>query len=479
MAAFSLIQTGIDHTDSSIKDVLNNLQANIIKHHGRTHAYHLFLKFKDIADTDIKNWITQVITPSVTTGLQQLIDSDNWKEHKIPAKNVVLTFSLSASGYRKLKLEATMPKNTAFTQGMKARKGLEDDISVWDDGFKDDIDALIIVADAKEDNIKDKIEEIRLHEGKIFSILHTQKGETLKNEHGIGLEHFGYADGISQPLFLKEEIENQGERKQWNDSAKLDILLVNDPGIKDATCFGSYLVFRKLEQNVKGFKEAEENIGKLLKDSSGNINEELAGAYIVGRFEDGTEILNSDKEYHIEDEKDFNNDFDYSSDVKGLKCPYHAHIRVTNPRKDVGIDTAKATRIIRRGIPYNDTGKSMSFLENNQPEGKVGLLFQCYQQNIEAQFEVIQERWANRGDINGHVVGQDGIIGQGRNNKTKSVPLQWGQNGPICPINFGDFVTTRGGEYFFTPSVGFLSSLNKSNNTLAINLNIKKQNKSP
>jgi Dyp-type peroxidase family len=478
MPTFSLSQTGIDYKDTSTAEVLNNMQAHIIKHHGRTYAYHLFLKFNKDKDIELKKWIAEHVAPLVTSGLQQLKDAERYRESdkKIKAEKPVITFSLSASGYRNLGLFDKMPENQAFSMGMKERKDFLKDFDVWEPEFEEDIDALIIVADEEESKIKLAIKEICREEGEMFKVVYTQRGKILKNEFGIGLEHFGYADGISQPKYLADDIAKEGKRDQWSDIENLDILLVKDPGIRDSACFGSYLVFRKLEQNVKGFKEAEEAIGQGLKDASGKVNAELAGGYIVGRFEDGTEVVNHDDEIPIKHPKQLNNDFDYRDDMRGLKCPYHAHIRLTNPRSDIGNKLAHDTRITRRGIPYDDIGRNDNL--DFHPEKGVGLLFLCYQNDINKQFEVIQEHWANRGDL-GHFdsVGQDGIIGQGRNNKSKSVPAIWGQNGPVCPINFGDFVKMKGGEYFFTPSIGFLSSINKKSDPSNTFLKIKKVNK--
>jgi deferrochelatase/peroxidase EfeB len=87
----------------------------------------------------------------------------------------------------------------------------------------------------------------------------------------------------------------------------------------------------------------------------------------------------------------------------------------------------------------------------------------CYQSDIANQFEFIQSNWVNNGNIGGHLVGQDGIIGQGENTFKKALPKKWGNNEPTNACNFSNpnsgFVKMKGGEYFFTPSISFLKSI--------------------
>ncbi len=467
-----LEQTNVSLIAPHFSNLLANLQGHILKHHGRTHAYHILIKFNPEETFLARQWINNFANNKITSAQTQLIDAANRNSGGNPDGGLFRTFSLSHSGYVNLGIpsEQIPSSDSSFTNGLKASKDLlSDNLEDWETPFLDTIDALIIVADENVSNASDDKNRILNEISGFSTVVHIQKGKILRNQHGIGIEHFGYADGISQPNFLAN---NDTPAVQWEDNgALLSTLLVPDPATTVPDSFGSFYVFRKLEQNVEAFKNAEEEMSKGFNKESDEVfgifdknrirNEELAGAMVVGRFEDGSDVINNSMEKDIVEPSQLFNDFDYQDDSAGLKCPFHAHIRITNPRADVGQDFAKSVRLTRRGIPYNDIGRDEFDLESDKPREGVGLLFQCYQSSIVGQFEFIQNTWANQGNIGGHMVGQDAIIGQGANSDPKLLPNQWGigDNVQEMPADFRHFVTTKGGEYFFTPSLPFLRTI--------------------
>jgi Dyp-type peroxidase family len=342
-------------------------------------------------------------------------------------------------------------------------------METWDNMYRQDIHVMVLLADSGKDRLLQELQTILAQTEKFIvkktadhlpikkadDILFVQKGEALRNRDGFSIEHFGYVDGISQPRFLKGETE---PGKRWNDIIWRKAVLVEDkvPGYQN--CFGSFLVFRKLEQNVQRFRQAIDELAALL--SPGEVNEEakkLAGAYVVGRFSNGTPVVKHPAEIPVRPGEEVDNDFDYKYDATATKCPFHAHTRVVCPRD---IDPAQwLRRIVRRGIPYDEAGRNndMAWF----PSQDVGLLFMCYQANIFLQFETLQATWANDGKVGEFKkVGIDSIAGQGAMNaQPQQWPAKWDKDDKLNGFSFPSTVTLKGGEYFFAPSIPFLRHL--------------------
>lgn len=105
---------------------------------------------------------------------------------------------------------------------------------------------------------------------------------------------------------------------------------------------------------------------------------------------------------------------------------------------------------MRRGIPYGDD------FQPGKPDVGRGLLFACYQSTIEDGYRFIQTAWANQRNFPSQDAGLDVTIGQGKATDPPS-PFQIGTKSVnINPIN--DFVTAKGGEYFFAPSMAVLKA---------------------
>lgn len=449
------------------RQMLDNLQPNILKPHTREFLTLLFLDFTDPAGGRA---FLAGIGASMKSAWTHLKEVDQFKANKKPGTPYV-GLGLTAAGYKALGIGKS-PTDPSFQGGMQANKGLNDPaVGTWDAPFhkKDQLHAVLIVADtglasksARQSQIVDAI-----HAARGIVILGIQDGVGQHNANGDGIEHFGYVDGRSQPLYLQEDIADERATTDgttvWNPEFPLGHAIVPDPAAPDPLIhFGSYFVFRKLEQNVKLFKEEELRFAKDLKLD----DKELSGGFIVGRFEDGTPVTLQSGEGM---KHPVPNDFDYDSDEHAGKCPFAGHIRKTNPRGSAGAEPPEKERehlMPRRGQTYGvRTDDPNDGATDNKPTGDVGLLFMAFNSNIANQFEFTQIVWANNGNFPGRTPapGVDPVIGQTPKDALRpkmSCPREWGSAGTTTLATAPRrAVTMKGGEYFFMPSLAFLRAL--------------------
>jgi Dyp-type peroxidase family len=476
--------------DGTYKPFLQDLQANILVDHGRKRAAHLFLRFGTSCE-QAKQFIQAFAQSRVTSALNHLDMSGD---------DPVVCFYLSAQGYYALGFpEHRLPGDLAFRTGMKAsgEKLNDPSPSQWDRLYRNRIDAMILIADNEEHLLTHHVQNVvrllkeewkqavtllkPIEYGAYMYGQPRAKSESIVVQRPMltqqqSIEHFGYIDGISDPVFLRRQLADQGHSKEWDPFAPLALVLVQDNlGAKEHSC-GSYLVFRKLEQHVKRFKERQRELAKSLEGTTDEQREDLAGALAVGRFKDGTPVLLSQCAGEGP-----SNDFTYESpspDPGGVRCPLHAHIRSANPRRDPrsGSGTMfasdRAHRIVRRGIPYGKEKRELvngepTFDEPNPPDEGVGTFFMCFQRDIGNQFEFIQSQWIN---LVNPGIGLDPIAGQPSSGKGQQFwPRSWtsadeerriiGKREVVFKVGFSfrDVVTLKGGEYFFAPSLSFLT----------------------
>jgi Dyp-type peroxidase family len=376
---------------------------------------------------------------------------------------------------------------------------LGDDVNQWEKSFQNEIHALVLLAADKI--VGSRTAEAKLLERKnqellckqpallaqkvgkikqelqtraIAQVVHEDIGYVLRDkDSGEPIDHFGFRDGVSEPLFLKRDIDKDREEQKkyggfskWDPRAPLSLVLFKDPLGKKDESYGSFLVYRKLEQNVKEWnKDVRDFLAPALAQASGQQpNPALAGAYTMGRFQDGTPVvLHNTPSTPIpkKPEDPEENNFNYADDPRGLKCPFHAHTRKVNPRGEspVPLEEEKMHRIVRRAINYGP-------LPSEEPETGAGLLFLCFQANLSNQFNFMQKAWAKERNFIQRDVGTDVVIGveKQENDKdgkldfvreTYQWPTNWGEPGKT-ETDFIHWVTMRGGEYFFAPSMSFL-----------------------
>jgi Dyp-type peroxidase family len=453
-----------DPTDLKNFELLSKMQGNILKGHGRNHTTHIFIQFYANMEEEAKQWMQQLAAHTITSAQKQLKEREVFKRNGVSG-GLFASFYLTAAGYRHTGL--TTPAEGSFNKGMKHQdtkiKLSDPDVQEWEEGYRDEIHAMLLLAHSSEDELARVASDLMPAIEETGRILHIEFGNAIRNENGDGLEHFGYVDGISQPLFLKDEIEEfrQGKPKklEWDPEADIDLVLVQDVP-RDPNAKGSYFVFRKLEQKVKGFKTAEQQLASALKLKG--EDRERAGAMLVGRYEDGTPLTLSKEDGIIASGAE--NNFNYNNDTASAKCPFHAHIRKSNPRNEArsaeneeAAQNDKAHIMARRGIPYG-TRQAIDTPIAQMPVDGIGLLFMSYQASISNQFEFIQSKWVNNPDFPHKGDGSDPILGQG-GPSNGAFAVDYGNAASLQKESFNSFVTLKGGEYFFAPSIAFLKSL--------------------
>lgn len=511
--AIDLKQTAIDpdievpptrNTKENIRAALNDLQGNILKSHGRDNSRHVFVTFA--VDTveqrqRARAWLAAMVTRGrVTSAMRQWDEANAHREvvariragstgaDLTAASGVFCGLLISADGYRDLGLDAVMPDDPSYRTGAKNRVGVLNDppVEQWEEPFRRTLHALVILADDVPERLQQVLTELRDELTALGATIAEETGKAMRlNSRGEFdpaapvREHFGYADGVSQPLFYARDIDRARARHggidRYDPSAPLNQVLVPDPGGSD-NGYGSYFVYRKLAQDVPGFRGDEQALAEKIAKYAGQSGVaqeylDLAGAYLVGRFKDGTPVVSFD----VAGVATSPNNFDFDADVDGVRCPFQAHVRKSNPRGDKQRQFAqpltqeRSVRIVRRGISYGPVTLTP------RPGDDVGLLFLCAQSSIADQFEFIQNQWANNPLFLRDGCGIDPVIGQREPGSGVEFPAQWPkQYGSRNDLDFatnpptvaghtftetvGGWVTMKGGEYFFAPSLSALTA---------------------
>lgn len=473
----------------------------------------------------------------------------------VQATWVNIAFSFAA--LKLLNEDAEKFTDVAFRQGMAARavselsdpadENHEGNPKNWVFGGTDnEADVVIIVGSDDPNDLALTVSRIEqsIYGGRTFDglplnsgvhICYKQEGATLPPPL-TGHEHFGWLDGVSQPglrgrisdkandvLTLRQNPKNPNQGKpgqnllwpgefvfgyhgQDPNAANITVKGPNsleqgpdgNPAGPDWAQDGSYLVIRRLRQDVPGFHAFLQEQAKAI-----GSDEHTLGAKLVGRWRSGAPLMgNPDHDDPLHGADDCtNNNFEFATaqddgenpaaaeaassagqcpaseeaepDDTGAVCPFGSHIRKTYPRNDkgslhesIGAVTTQTHRLLRRGIPFGPP-----FYPPTSPDqkdsGNRGLVFAAYQTSLVDQFEFVTQAWADNPDFkdvpkDGKVVsGHDLIIGQSNGpdgDRTRSCPIKIAgkEHEIVAPT---DWVVTTGGGYFFAPSIEALEML--------------------
>ena len=461
----------------AVLSMLEKLQGNILKGHDRDRVVLFFLRFKPNKQEEIKQQMATFVD-YITNCRLQMQEWRLYHNFRIPGGSFG-NFFLTARGYHALlakpeerfedfkKTLIGLGFSDSFVNGMAKAKLNDPGVESWETSYQNpnDIHAMILIAEDDENILGQKVRLVLkdvLQVGHLADIIGVEKAFQQRSENGEPTEHFGFRDGLSNPMFLatdEEKINKYGGVKPWDPWAPLSVALTPDPLVKDQeNCFGSYLVYRKYEQHVRTFEVVVRNLATSLgMNSEAEEDLERVRGLIVGRFKNGTPITLRPIPYDQTWENIYNN-FTYEQD-EGSRCPFHAHIRKANPR----LDKFRQDRIVRRGITYGtrhpdqETKSGLAYL----PNSGIGLLFMSFQSNLE-NFERIHREMINNPDFQAKDTGLDALIGQAGDQEPalpQKWPLSWGKSASRSVNAISSCITLKGGEYFFAPSIAFLRSL--------------------
>ncbi|KAK9412868.1 putative Peroxidase TAP [Seiridium unicorne] len=401
--------------------------------------------------------------------------------------NSAVNLSFSQKGLNVLGITDDI-NDEPFKKGQQADavSRLGDRLEDWDEKFKEDIHGVFLVTgnsrhllDAAWNNVKHIFHVGQKDAG--IEVVKELVGHTRPGAED-GHEHFGFNDGLTQPSVKDITLVDQdGTDPPVRQGIALvgregDNGVVTPPATEAPGPFarpawaidGSFLAFRYLKQLVPEFDDfLERNALEIPIGAPPHAGADLLGARLVGRWKSGAPIdltpIQDDPSLAIPGK---NQAFRFEKN-KQEKCPFAAHIRKTNPRADLdqadGTVGTEARRILRRGIAFGPEvtpAETKNKKSSSDEKLERGLLFACYQSNIANGFEFIQQSWVNNKAFpfpqGVPEPGFDPLIG---------VPLDGSQRRMVGtnPKALGneldlsaEWVISRGGEYFFSPSISSL-----------------------
>ena len=487
-------------------DALADIQGFITSGYGHlSKAAYLFVQFQD--PSRAREWLAAV-APVITTAKPWPKTASGDKVKPVAALNLAFTREgLAALGLPRDVL-CTFPEE--FQEGMTEPKRSrilgdtqESDPSDWEFGGSGQaaIHALLIIHAATSETLEWACDEQRKLFARSAGAV-AELPECLQHGYRPDGDHepFGFHDGVGQPSIAGIDPDGvpTGEFILGYENhysvitptpvvpASLDargiLPALDNPyhasaPLRDLGCHGSYVVYRKLQQDVAAFWQ----FVKREADRSGGVDDPCRmvwlAARMVGRWPSGTALMLSPE---ADDPKlRERNDFLYRDDPDGLRCPIGSHIRRTNPRDDVkpypaaeSLSMTEAHRLLRRARAFGPTlfdptvltdptsdacrAAVLALADDGRPRG---IHFFCVNASIRSQFEFVQQTWCNNPRFGGLYDNKDPISGD--NDRTGEPPSHMSIPGRpffrTAPLP--RFVTVRAGAYFFMPSLRALRFL--------------------
>ncbi len=487
---------------TKVLDLLD-IQGNVIRAYGRFSfpvARYIFLRIHNgDSGRDFVGAVTKKVTTSVNWGV-----GPNPIDKPKTAINIAFTYAgLEALELPQASLMGFPPE---FVMGMKKRKDILGDNGpsapeYWDRIWHGEPVHVLITLNGQlpeyiETTTKWLLDLVAESAGGV-TLLKGHRGDdgaedlpwqdskiVFENGKPTSKEHFGYTDGIGDPVFEglpgpKERVLGRGKQVKnggWEPLATGEFILGHMDEAKEYPAApkpmllsrnGTFMVYRKLHENVGTFNAFLEKEGQTYPGGKC-----LLAAKFVGRWMDNGAPLSSapdaaskkawDERFAKASPKEQDrmlSDFTYDDDMEGAKCPFSSHLRRINPRASLETDKgafdtpgalSNRRRILRRGLPYGDVK------DKTRDDGNHGIIIMMLNADIKRQFEFVQQQWVNYG--NDFRAGNDKEIILGNHDheypSRAVIPVDPDSDqAPYFVRNIPRFVETRGGDYFFVPSM--------------------------
>ncbi|MGV9428602.1 Dyp-type peroxidase [Streptomyces sp. NPDC003656] len=429
---------------------LDDIQGTVLRH--RPDEYHGVYALYRIDDPEAAKQSLRDLLPKITNAAE-------WETPRPFTLNIAFTYSgLERLGVPEDSLGTFSPE---FRDGMASRQAVLGDTGANDPknwktplGSRD-VHIGVLIFSTKADDLREPMSNARRLAG--VSTLYQIEVSVPKT----GREHFGYRDSIGGPHIIgSTDKPLPGHDPVWpgefifgypDESGALPAA----PQPEKLGKNGTYVAFRQFHSDVAGFRRHLRDHARSPED------EELVAAKIVGRWRSGAPLALSpdhdDPELAADPAR--NDDFTYyDTDPHGQRVPRGAHIRRANPRDSLkdGVVAVETHRLVRRGAAYGPPLPD-GVLDDDGVDR--GIIFIFMGASLSRQFEFIQQVWMNDGDFAALGTEKDPLIGNHDGSDSYTIPDK-----PIRRRLTGlpRFVTVRGGEYFFLPSltaVEWLTSL--------------------
>jgi Dyp-type peroxidase family len=431
-------------------------------------------------------WLAPQVANAWETGTFNQVFSE--VRHRTGLESIEATWvalMISASGYGVLGVPTSdLPPGegtTAFSQGMSSRSSQigdtrpGDEPTGWLPEFQPGTHLAIVVASDDESDLDERVAAITDQISEFeCEVVFQERGRTLPPPL-TGHEHFGFKDGISQPAITDYDPASHPSEPPSVSAGEFVLGFPDNTGTMPASGpnwqNGSFVVFRRLTQDVAGFR-AQTAFG--VPGATPPVAPQQVASDMVGRWPSGAPLeLNPTTDPGPDG---VTNAFQYNAnnDAGGQICPVWAHVRKVNPRDETtpggASDDPTRHRMIRRGIPF---GPPLASDATGDDGCERGLHFFSVVSDLDKQFEFIQRNWLNNPNFPGGTPtpnqpspygppaqgspnGPDPLVGEF--DPGANCVLEQASGPKAFPISH-ELVHVTGGEYFFLPAITVIAAI--------------------